>query len=620
MCTVSFAIENPSSIVFELIIQVDGEVDMFGDDQVNIREPQPIQPENCDKSCLKRLQEFYPDTRAPRHDTFEIGLVLAGAVSAGAYTAGVMDFLIEALDEWHLHRQANPDIPQHNVELRIITGASAGGMNGAIAASACRYMFPPITENNASSCGSKNPFFNAWVKCIDITRLLDSSDLKSATSLHSLLNSKRLDEIALNIVETKGNGAANSYTRAWLADPFKLLLSVTNLRGVPYEVRFAGNTGYNHEMIMHRDHIGFMVPVFKNVSTAPPDLVPLTIPNTSKDPSWQMLAVASLATGAFPLVLGSRHLSRPRSDYDYRFVFPYSPGGLVYSRPRIDSSDTYNFIGVDGGTMNNEPFNLAHIELAGLKGKNPRTGDKAHRAIIMVDPFTEPRSNNSEQDDSLIGVGKALASAFKAQTRFNQFDLTLAEAVDVYSRFMIAPSRLGIKGSRAIASGGMGGFLGFFCEEYRLHDYMLGRRNCHFFLRDWFVLPSNNPLFSNWPEAAFNNSQFKSSNTARTGHHQIIPLVGSAALNQKLPAWPEGKFSGYESVRDKVEARLDAAYPHIRTTIHTAASSESAFLSWICRPIVNLVTLLIWRFWVRSKILKYFKSKINSGLDEIDKS
>ena len=35
-----------------------------------------------------------------QHATFEIGLVMAGAVSAGAYTAGVVDFLIEALDEY----------------------------------------------------------------------------------------------------------------------------------------------------------------------------------------------------------------------------------------------------------------------------------------------------------------------------------------------------------------------------------------------------------------------------------------------------------------------------------------------------------------------------------------
>jgi hypothetical protein len=33
--------------------------------------------------------------------TFEVGLALAGAASAGAYSAGVLEFLIEALDTWH---------------------------------------------------------------------------------------------------------------------------------------------------------------------------------------------------------------------------------------------------------------------------------------------------------------------------------------------------------------------------------------------------------------------------------------------------------------------------------------------------------------------------------------
>jgi hypothetical protein len=36
----------------------------------------------------------------PPDKTFDIGLVLAGAISAGAYSAGVVDFLIEALDAW----------------------------------------------------------------------------------------------------------------------------------------------------------------------------------------------------------------------------------------------------------------------------------------------------------------------------------------------------------------------------------------------------------------------------------------------------------------------------------------------------------------------------------------
>ncbi len=36
---------------------------------------------------------------------FYIGLNMAGAVSAGAYTADVMDFLIDSLDTWYAERE-----------------------------------------------------------------------------------------------------------------------------------------------------------------------------------------------------------------------------------------------------------------------------------------------------------------------------------------------------------------------------------------------------------------------------------------------------------------------------------------------------------------------------------
>jgi predicted patatin/cPLA2 family phospholipase len=41
--------------------------------------------------------------------TFEIGLVMAGAISAGSYTAGVIDFLIHALDAWEGEKQKERD-------------------------------------------------------------------------------------------------------------------------------------------------------------------------------------------------------------------------------------------------------------------------------------------------------------------------------------------------------------------------------------------------------------------------------------------------------------------------------------------------------------------------------
>ena len=49
--------------------------------------------------------------------TFEIALVMAGTISAGAYTAGVVDFLLEALSEWEKARKCkNPLCPPHRVD------------------------------------------------------------------------------------------------------------------------------------------------------------------------------------------------------------------------------------------------------------------------------------------------------------------------------------------------------------------------------------------------------------------------------------------------------------------------------------------------------------------------
>jgi hypothetical protein len=39
---------------------------------------------------------------------FKICIAMAGAVSAGAYTAGAMDYLLETLDLWEQAKQKKP--------------------------------------------------------------------------------------------------------------------------------------------------------------------------------------------------------------------------------------------------------------------------------------------------------------------------------------------------------------------------------------------------------------------------------------------------------------------------------------------------------------------------------
>ena len=99
------------------------------------------------------------DVPSPSPDNpFEIGLVMAGAVSAGAYTAGVCDFVIQALDDWYAAFPSNS--PPHQVRLKVASGASAGGINAAIMAASLPFAFPSVRlpdHDNVKSNG--NPFF-----------------------------------------------------------------------------------------------------------------------------------------------------------------------------------------------------------------------------------------------------------------------------------------------------------------------------------------------------------------------------------------------------------------------------------------------------------------------------
>lgn len=44
----------------------------------------------------------------------------------------------------------------------------------------------------------------------------------------------------------------------------------------------------------------------------------------------------------------------------------------------------------------------------------------------------------------------------------------------------------------------LGGFLGFFHQDFRRHDYLLGRHNCRSLMRSYFAVPIDNPVVRHW--------------------------------------------------------------------------------------------------------------------------
>jgi len=143
-------------------------------------------------------QWFLTNPPAPPQ-TFELALVLGGTVSAGAYTAGAVDFLIEALDAWtRLRDQGDAAAPKHKFVLRVVTGTSGGGVVAAIAARALNFDFDPIARGTPVGAGpSGNPFYDTWIKTLTLDRFLDIGDI--GKDLTSLLNGAAIDDGAEHI-------------------------------------------------------------------------------------------------------------------------------------------------------------------------------------------------------------------------------------------------------------------------------------------------------------------------------------------------------------------------------------------------------------------------------------
>ncbi len=229
-----------------------------------------------------------------------------------------------------------------------------------------------------------------------------------------------------------------------------------------------------------------------------PDAIALT-PADAPAGNWPKLAMAAIASGAFPVGLQARDLDRPHADYRHRFDRPPEFGDPVV--------DPYRLLAVDGGLMDNEPLELARRHLAGgPPGTNPRAGDLATRAVLMVDPFPNRIAFDPawHADDRLVRVIGAMFTALINQARFKPEELALAERDDVFSRFMISPSRTDADGAPlepAMTAAILGGFGAFLHEDFRRHDFQLGRRNCQAFLRWHFRLPESNPLFAGLADA-----------------------------------------------------------------------------------------------------------------------
>ncbi|HEY1722630.1 MAG TPA: patatin-like phospholipase family protein [Magnetospirillaceae bacterium] len=510
-------------------------------------------------------RRYFEPRPLPENGTFELALVLGGTVSAGAYTAGVLDFLIEALDAWAARRGKDPAAPTHNVHLKVVAGTSGGGVNAAILTRALAYSFPPVRTKTPSAVAATNPFYDTWVNRLDLSRFLDTGDLKTQP-VCGLLNAQPIDDGAAAIETFTGAGPQDR--SIFVPGPLATILTITNLRGVAYTTSFGTASG--ETFIDHTDFARFAVTyAWHQPSSARPDefLVRFDPPPPDQN-GWRVLGHYARGTAAFPLGFPARNLSRPAQHYRYlAMVVPgdgIDPDRVMPLVPDVNQFGTaagYDFPAVDGGATDNEPIELARVALSGIGGRNPREGHKAKRAVLLIDPFGGGASAGPQTISGVVDTIGPLLQSMIGQARYDSRDILLALRDDVYSRFIIAarrgnPSGGTWSGDEALAGAGLAAFMGFACADFRRHDYFLGRRNCQAFLRKAFVLPVGADAFG----AGWNQVTDLSPFIVEDGSQKFLPLIplfGDVAVDEPEPVWPRGAFQP-EALRPAIEKRLVA--------------------------------------------------------------
>ncbi|MDF2233624.1 hypothetical protein P2H44_13775 [Albimonas sp. CAU 1670] len=390
---------------------------------------------------------------------FLLGLTMAGSVSAGAYLAGVVDFLTRALAA---HAEAHPDRP---VVLKVISGTSGGGTSASLVVASLLDGLPSERKLHAGTYAPRpqaardyafalRRLHDIWVTELALTvdpraarrakpdpdaapeddetpeGLLGVADLEACRRhrlpIPSLLSGFAIDRAAnralKDVVWRRGEGYP------FLAEPLDLFITTTNVQGVVYQAHFDRRAG--HKMSRHAMARHFAVHGLGTVPLGSAWLeghhdrgVPLRTPPRGgavdlgarrkgrAATAWTDLRETAMASGAFPVGLPSRFIHAKMGEHQAFEIdgAPSAAGGAwpldlpLDELPRPDwglaktSPDgDATYVAVDGGVTNNEPFEFARYTLRPkAKGRGGKKGSD------WLDP--NPRGS-AEADRAVIMI------------------------------------------------------------------------------------------------------------------------------------------------------------------------------------------------------------------------
>lgn len=463
---------------------------------------------------------------------FELGICMAGSVSAGAYSAGVIDYLLEALEHWESKR-GEAGVPDHRVVIKVIGGASGGGITSILTAANSRFEHYPVrtlAQRNIMATFEDNKFYHTWVDMLQddmLTLLLDCEDLRD-NKLESLLNSNFIDLLAKRALNMD---LLNLRHKSYFDKGLKFFTTLSNLGGLPYAVEFKGGAQLNqHQLTRHRDYATFTLDPLEEVSEN--GWIPVDF-DSGKNVDYA--AHAAMATSAFPVGLKARKFTRP-SNWVNAMQWHKDISSVQPIRTPL-----YTSMNVDGGMINNEPFERVE-EVLTMQKEHCKDMEQANYALLLIDPLpseleqTDPKLSSEALEDILVNTLGAMLGQLRTKPE------TLKECYrEGSNRFVISPvrhteSHERIEGSKALAGGFLGAFGGFVHKEFRIHDFFLGRANCERMLREHFVTDSGH---DNAVTRGYSCTRQEGETLAE--RLQIIPLFEKEHEVPYMPTFSSGK-------------------------------------------------------------------------------
>jgi hypothetical protein len=556
---------------------------------------------------------------------FKIALAMAGAVSAGAYSAGVLDYLFETLELWERAKKRNKelqstygenylthpdylqDVPMHEVEIDLITGSSAGGITGSLAFLSLadqQYLHAQDFPSNAQHY-EKQLFYRCWVTMDDdeqgstLEKMLDVSDLKNLTfkDIPSLFNVGPIEKIANRAFSSISTRLNDSFP-AYIHPELDLVLTVTNLDGLPFDIRFNGDDVVQHTLIQHAAFMGYRR---SGQGLTPPNTKSATYYyplDLSLNKHLNFLKEFTLSTAAFPIALKARRPSIPTQYLEQYRTFLFGPSDTnlqdKISTP-VDESK-YSFVASDGGIINNKPFGLATMV---MKNKSPEALQNGEYAVIMIDPLPAEEPAEPTTNIGLFSIAKALFKSLRNQAFFHQIGLNEVLKMSNRTRFMVVPRRKYKEEMQPhLATSALYGFAGFMAKEYREHDYLLGRKNCQDFLRFYFAVEvENQRLTHKYTEASKQKFGFTDQGTLKP----MVPIIPDLRIENTVIEASKLPYPVYPEINKKhLEKLIDT---HLIKRIKTIVNTLEL-------PFLLRTNLAILKPFIYSKIKKTLKQTL----------